>query len=129
MKFIFDENTSQHVTKLMQQLGADVCHVIEEFEAGIKDSELLPEIARRDLILITADFNMNRSTGRHGHRALLLSSQVKALFLPGQFTKWSAWDRAVWTLRYWRHIESQMVKIGNASLIRITDNGNLKPID
>lgn len=128
MKYIVDENTSVHIVHLMQQLGAEVVHVTEEFRPGIPDQEFLPEIVERELILITTDEKMKSATGKHGHRAILEAYKVQVLFLPTQFKSWRAWDRAVYMLRYFEKIDAQASKMRNLRLARLTDNGKIEPI-
>ena len=90
MIYIFDENLSHQLAKLLTRLGQDVCHILDRFPPkpsgdGWKDGEFLPEIGNSGDILVTFDRAMMRPTGKHGHGAILQAYNVKVVFLPRSF--------------------------------------------
>lgn len=81
---------------------------------------------------------MRSYTGKHGHGIILRENKVKALFLPrsyhtgfmgasGQYPS-VAWAQCAWVLQYWPKIDSQVSRMTNLTLARITDKGKVEPI-
>lgn len=68
MKIFFDENFSPYIAKGMAQFESgprdnpvEVLHVLDQFERGTPDENLIPKIAQKHAVLVTKDFNIART--------------------------------------------------------------------
>lgn len=63
MKFFFDENTSERLTRGMKEFGEDVVHLRDMFPQGAKDEDWLRVVGSKGLVLVTRDAQIRRKPG------------------------------------------------------------------
>jgi predicted nuclease of predicted toxin-antitoxin system len=81
MKFFFDNNLSEKLTKGMKAFGEDVVHLKEIFPEDAADTDLLKYIGENGLVLITRD---ERVRYNPGEKTALIKHKVGAFFLGGK---------------------------------------------
>lgn len=81
MKFFFDNNLSENLTKGMQAFGEDVVHLKEIFAEDALDTEWLKHIGENGLVLITRD---ERVRWNPAEIKALRNHKVGAFFLGGK---------------------------------------------
>lgn len=109
-RFFFDEDTLG-VGKAMALLRDDVIHtghsaILPEVPLGTVDTIWIPEVARRELVVITRD---KRIRTRPGERELFREVGLRAFWI-GSRNDLSNWDLLVRLARRWDDIE-EMVEV------------------
>lgn len=99
MKFILDENLPLGISKGLQHFGEDVEHVLDHFEQGESDINILEFVGENGYFLITKD---NRIRYNKGEIDALRKFNVGAFFLVGK--NMNLWDMVKQIIRSWEHI-------------------------
>ena len=84
MIFSLDENVSHKIAKALEALGRNVVHLYDVLPRGTEDPEMLAELGRRGLFLITQDKKIKRKS--HERRALI-QAKVGAFIFMGRADK------------------------------------------
>lgn len=125
MTFVFDENTSEPLIVFMRRIGAtNIHHITEYLPVGTLDPDILPYVAKRNMILVTCDKAM-----RKAHKDILEKHRVKVLFLPKAYAeKWTIWEQATFMFRYWRNIAEAAEHLRHLSVKLVSETGKLNDI-
>jgi len=105
MIFYFDENLPKQIAEALNILDKnnEIFSVKEKFE-GLKDLELIPELAKERAILITFDKNMRRNTAE---KQPLQKNKMLVFFLA---SKPNYWDLVKLFIRFWDKIVAKAKK-------------------
>ena len=122
MNFVFDENTSRPLVNFMKHMGAaNICHLLEYYPSGSKDTEFLPWVAAQDYVLVTCDKAM-----RKAHKDVMEKHRVKALFLPRPYAEnYNGWQQSEFMFKYWLKIAEEAERLRYLSTKVVTVNGKL----
>lgn len=125
MNFVFDENTSRPLVDLMKHMGAgNICHLLEHYPSGTKDTVFLPWIAAEGFVLVTCDKAMLKA-----HKDIMEKHKVKALFLPKAYADtYDGWKQAEFMFKYWLKIATAAQGFRYLETKIVTVNGNLNDI-
>ncbi len=123
MVFYFDENLPYQIAKALDILDKknDVFSVKKDFE-GFKDLELIPEISKRNGVLITFDKNMRRN---RMEKKALEENEMIVFFLA---SKLNYWDLAKLFVKIWSKIVSKARRAKRPYFFRITGKGKIEDI-
>ncbi len=103
--YLFDENTSPNLVKILNRLGdRRVKHIGDVFGRGHPDLLWIPIAAERDFTYVTMDHRQMRDAAE---AAVISSAGARALFLPLVLATRDRWDQALWFLRFWRGVRVQ----------------------
>lgn len=125
--YLFDENISPHMIKRLQEFGEPFSlmdSVFNVFGLSIKDPELIPQIAARNLIFVTFDMKMQRKRGKDGHYFILKEHNLRVLFLPSSIMNMKFFEQETFFTRYWTDIHEQVTG-STARLANITITGKV----
>lgn len=100
MKFIFDENLPRDFSTGLRYLGEDVEHVLDHFDQGTTDIEILQFVGKNDYFLITKDIRIRYNQGEID---ALRKHRVGAFFLVGKNMK--MWDIVRQLINSWENIK------------------------
>jgi hypothetical protein len=100
--YLFDNNISPRLARMLRELSVDARALREEFPQGVKDPEFLPRLKGTGWVFMTAD---TRITTRPVEAAALKESGVTALFLGPFWAKLTLWKQAAWIVGRWEEID------------------------
>lgn len=102
MTYLFDNNISPKLARMLQALDVDARPLRDEFPAGIKDPQFLPLLKGSGWTFVTLDKHIR---SRPVEVAALKESGVMSLFIAPFFAKMEIWAQATWLIKNWPTIE------------------------
>lgn len=122
IKFFVDENCSNDLVIALRLLGPNnIEHLLENFEAGTKDTVWLEYVGKNGLVVITKDQKIRKNPKE---KAALLKYKIVAFFLSGK--KMSGWELSKQLINAWEKIEAQakrQKKKGIAGAFNVSRHG------
>lgn len=102
MIFLFDNNFSPRLVRVLQALGVDARAFRDEFQPDTKDEEYLRAIRDSEWVLLTADKHI---LTRRAEARALKESGVTALIFKAFWPKMCLWPQAHWLTKHWMQID------------------------
>ena len=100
MTFVFDENISHRIVEGFKAFGEDVVHIAEVVGRGKEDPFWIPEIGKRELILITNDYRILKKP----HEAKAIRDASVSAFFIDITTHPDLWGWIEFFIKRWRDI-------------------------
>ena len=110
MKIFFDENFPPQIAKALQILQSprteedvEVYNIADYFGQGVSDENWIPEIAKKNGIVITQDLNIHRSRNQ---KELLKNSGLRIVFFKPPSNKgYTYWEFVENVIKNWNDIK------------------------
>lgn len=125
MKYLFDNNFSPKLVRMLRALDVRACALRECFPANVDDKEYLSQLAGTGWILLTCDRHIRT---RKAEARALRESGVSALFFNPFFTKKELWDQAHWLVKNWPRIEAHCRAAVPGSYAEVRERGQIRYI-
>jgi predicted nuclease of predicted toxin-antitoxin system len=126
LKYLFDNNISPKLAKMLVALDKEVFAVRNVLAADAKDEDILVFLAQHPYVWISAD---RKQTTRPSQARLLKQAKVTALYLGPFWSKMNGWDQAVWMMRRWELIEGFVNGAAKGTIAEIKQNGKSQSRD
>ena len=120
MTYLFDNDISPKLAKMLRELGVDAWALREAFPENTPDTDYLPELGNRGWVLVTKDRHIRT---RPVEAKALAESGVTALFLGPFFGKLTFWAQATWLVNRWPEIEKFASRIDPGTIGLIKQRG------
>jgi len=123
MIYYFDENFPPQIARALNILDIenDIFTVKDKFE-GLKDLELIPELAKQNAVLITFDKKMRRNKAE---KTALENNKMIVFFFATQIK--DPWDFVKLNIKVWQKITSKAEKTKDKPMFyKITGQGKIE---
>lgn len=125
MTYLFDNNFSVKLVRMLRALDVDAVALRECFPADVPDTEYLSHLASTGCILLTCDRHIRT---RKAEVKALRQSGVSALFFNAFFAKKALWDQAHWLIKNWPRIEEHCRAAPGGSYAEVRERGQIRQI-
>ncbi len=124
MIFYFDENLPKQLAHALNELDRDneILSVKDHFE-GMKDIELIPEIAKLNAILITHDKRMKKN---RAERMILEEYNLTVFFSSSNLDYWTT---VIMFVKNWEKIVSEAKRHPQGVFIKVTPRKGIENIN
>ncbi len=123
MTFLFDENLSPKLPRVLEVLEISAMHVLDIYPKGTEDAVWLERAAREGWVAVTADY---KAKGQPSTAQLFHDSRVSVLFLRGALVHRSPKELLIWLLKHWDAIENLIEKSNQGTCFEGRVSGGVK---
>lgn len=126
MTFFFDNNFSKKIVASLQGIGEDVTHLQDEFPQNTPDIVWIPEIGKREWIIVTLD---RKITKRAPERLALNEANVTAVFVHRDYFQMRAQEQLTWITFRWSIIKTAATEAAQGTKLSLTMDGGISPME
>jgi len=121
--YFFDENLSKRLPAMLAALGVAAMHQSDHFPSGTLDTVWIPEIGRREYVLITWD---RKTRTRPAEAEALRTFGVTTIYLGPFWGKKQFWAQATWLVKHWPGTEDHVRGCMPGTVAMLQERGNFR---
>lgn len=125
MTYLFDNNFSPKLARMLALADVDAIALRDRFDEGIEDEDFLPQLKDSGMILMTSDKHIKT---RNAEALALREAGITALFFKPFFIKMDLRDQAAWLLNNWPRIEAFVAKSHIGTIAEVPARGQIRRI-
>ena len=123
MTFFFDNTFPRRLVAIMRLMDIDARHLQDDFAPETPDIDWLPEIGRRDWVLITGDRGISR---KPAERLALERANIVAVFMAKSFMHKHIFDLVSSFIKWWPEIERKVAHVTPGTSLEVSINGKIE---
>lgn len=126
LKFLFDENLSPVLVRVLRNLGENTIHHHRAvFPGGADDEHWIPKATSLGFVCITLDHKM---TTDRTVAPILAATKARMIFLRFGRARMDRWQQALWFLKYWHKLRDRAALLKPGEMIRAHRNGRITQV-
>lgn len=106
----------------MKILGADACHLQDEFSADTPDVDWLPQVGQKGWVVITGDRGISK---KPAERKALEEANIISVFMAKGFTSKPIFEMVSLVIRWWPDIEKAVSRVKPGTSLEVNPNGKV----
>lgn len=123
LKFLFDENISPAMKRILHALGDKWIKSLREYDGqGRPDEEWLPKAIQQGFVCLTCDRKM---LIQHSTALIFSQANARVIFIGNHFANGKIWDQAIWLLKYWRKLRQRAELMQPGDLLKVLKNDRI----